>query len=1011
MSTILDPQPPSYPPVVSLCVICGDDEALVVHRMLTSVLERDSGPMFDEVSVYWHGSPGKKPKSLQHSTWITKHGFTIPFIVNDGPWRNDRAWARQISFEQANGEWRAYLDAHDIIPTVESKIINEGLKTIGIDRVEGEKTAIALRDWLKSLPKTLNYVETPYFYAETANGQIGMVRRRRMVRWAAGWCWGDPIYEEMFPVRSCIQSGIFGAGLVIQHRASKDVTLDFTTQNILALEQKVGNADLLDHKALYAISTVHIKHRNDAVAMEYLLKAVRTTPPPNDTFVYQILLAQIRCRAGMANEAALHAMAAIVAQPDHPAGYLELGRAHFHLKDYKNAVRWFRLGHTKEDPMAGRLPYPAATYGQILALGAHAFLNTDQESEALTWAEKAVTFNPGFFSERTRALCLDLVARRTAEESFDFLVEYLRQRNEIQQLHSLVKACPADLERSQKTQTLLRQIETEQHIKDKSNIVTLLSDEIPSALREAFNLSQDVLVVGNALVRTAAPSTILADIEATASPGDTIHIIVPDAGHAVPTKMSGALSAFTANRLLEMLQPRGRIQTLYTGRATSLEEVEGGYHLLASYIPGPRPTPKSITIWCPYFAQLRGPRYPGLKGTGNAEEAASYLSEALANRGYDVTVFAPLPLKDEPVVIEKSVIWRPLHNFSPDLPFDHLLLHRAPAITQVCPFKAKNLWTWHHDYFYSEWYWNTRTANSTRHLYTSRWQRKLLEGYIGRPTAGRTVFNGIPSAQLDAAELRLQKRLPFGKHRDYHTVAYAAAPTRGLDRMLTVWPEILAAIPNATLFVYYRIDTVKQFWRSAYYNNVKVVEQMQAVLEALIAKNAVVFRGQVNQDDLCEEFLQMGVLAHPSAHPETYMTQSIRAAAAGMRVVSTDTGCLPEILPDGRYLVPGAISHEEWAAGGKDAFVQMLLWAMVEPEEAYDREGIGKRTREIYSWDHVARRVEEAFEAAEGGDEAFFASDVTEGIREMPEGITDIRVPTEQIVEALRREAVEIQSM
>ena len=93
------------------------------------------------------------------------------------------------------------------------------------------------------------------------------------------------------------------------------------------------------------------------------------------------------------------------------------------------------------------------------------------------------------------------------------------------------------------------------------------------------------------------------------------------------------------------------------------------------------------------------------------------------------------------------------------------------------------------------------------------------------------------------------------------------------------------------------------------------------------------------------------------------MIVAARAAAAGMRLVTTDTGCLRETLPDRTYLVEGAASDEAWAAGGRERYLAMLVRALVEPEAAYDREAVAEETLRRFSWARVADRVVEALDA------------------------------------------------
>lgn len=1000
----MPPQGPDVPPYVSLCLICGDEGIEGLPVLFESTLERPSGPMFDEVSVYWNGSAEKKPAVLKEPVYTTRLGFRVPFVVTDGPWRNDFAWARQISFEQANGVFRCYLDSDDAIPLPEASAVDEGLKILERTREEGEAIATTFRDFLKDLPPATNCVEGPYFYTEIEGLPAIVTPRRRCFRWADGWAWGNVVHEDCFPVRGNVANRIFHAGFVVQHHPlhSSESRVERNARILLDLEVRVGGPDKLDHRSLFGIACLHFDHQNDEKALEYFARALRATPPPppQDIFIYRTMAAQSACRLGRAVDALDHAMYAVLAQPDRPMGYLELARANYMLGRFPDSVRWFREGFTKKDGPSDGLQHPMAVNGQLRAMGAHALLDLGLADEALEWARMAAAADPGAFPEHTLKLCQDVKDRTEAEHAFVTLAEHLEKGGEIQQLRALCDAIPASMEGSARARAVGAKIAAER----LRAAVPTGTPKIPAGARVVLGINADTPVVSHELVRALDPADVLAPHESA----ELVHVVVPDGNRVLAEAIPGARAVFTAPRLHQVLAARGKVMTLNAVADMAFEGgVESRFHLAASYVPGPRPAPKTVGIWCPHFAQMWGPYDPEARGTGGSEEAALYLSRSLSRWGYDVTVYSPLPPTDMPMRVADGTVWRHLSALDSATPFDHFIFHRAPAMAQVCPWGSKNLWSWHHDHFYADEYWSTRIVAASRHLYVSRWQRKALESLVKRPTAGRVIYNGVPPEQFDKAAARLVGRGGVAIARNPKSVAYASMPTRGLDRLFDLWPDVLRAVPDATLVIYYGTHTVAQLWRGPHYNTAAVFQEMERKLQDLTKKGAVVVRGRVGQDILTEEFLQLGALAYPTAFAEVYMIAGVRAAAAGMKVVTTDSACLPETMPDTTYMVPESAVEDHWLAGGRERFTARLIQAINEPEGAYDREGVAKRVREMCSWDKVAARVAAAFEAAEQGDTAFFESDVTTETQPIEEGVADLRVPEDtQVLESLRSEAM-----
>lgn len=968
-------------PFLSLCMICGDIGAKTIERALRSVLERSSGSMVDEVSVYWNGAPDRKPSCLFEPNGKPKAGWTtggdafIPFTITEGPWRSDFSWARNVSFSQAHGLWRFYLDADDIVSGAgdeeDETVIQEAIEAAGGNYEEaskGEGTTLAA--FLTDLPPAVNAIWLPYNYVEIAGRAAQRIPRCRIVRWEDGWRWINPVHEDLVPISGNVARGAYLSGLIVRHRPveSADDRRDRNAEILLRLEAQAEDPAQLDHRTLYGIASVHYDHQNNVAAESYLRRAisVKPAPPPEDMFLYCTMLAQVLARMARFGDGMSLGMEAVMAQPHRPGGYLEIARCAYMNGAHGQAVYWFREGFKREEPIASLQQLPMAIFGQMRALGANALLAVGALDEALQWAQEAAKVDPGAFPAETLTMVQSAVDRDRMTKAFLVLAKEVVRIGDIRAAKALAAHCPAVISEDppvrEAVQGLRRMVEDE---------ATQISapEELDATTRKLLGIGPDETLIGSEILKHRDLDEVLSPAERG---GGLVTVAVPDVSRPQPAVIGeGSVRALTAIRVHDLLSSRGVVQDLRVVHAEPHKI--GDWRVVARYLPGPRACPPTVGIWCPHFAGYWGPDDPEYRGTGGSEEAVLYLSRAMAKRGYDVEVFAPLPPDDSPLRVDASVVWRPLDRFTPHRSFDHLLLHRAPWAVTLERFAAKHLWAWHHDHFYTEDTWSKQIVSRFRSLYVSRWQRAVLEGLVGRPTSGKVIYNGIPVEQFEVAE-----RDESAAQRRPEVVAFSSMPTRGLDRLLEAWPQVVAEAPGAVLHCYYGMHTAKQLWRGTHKN----IFAMLTRLEAMMARmgESVVSKGRMGQRALTAEFLRCGVMAYPANFPEVYMIAGVRALAAGMKFVATPTGCLRETMPGGlARFVDGALTDDEWKADGKERYVAALVQAITEPEDAYDRAEAMRKVRDIASWDRVAVRVDAAFKAAEAGDEAFFQSDVFDG--------------------------------
>jgi glycosyltransferase involved in cell wall biosynthesis len=122
-----------------------------------------------------------------------------------------------------------------------------------------------------------------------------------------------------------------------------------------------------------------------------------------------------------------------------------------------------------------------------------------------------------------------------------------------------------------------------------------------------------------------------------------------------------------------------------------------------------------------------------------------------------------------------------------------------------------------------------------------------------------------------------------------------------------MWPEILARVPDATLEIFYGFDT----WEKTGGGAQTVAENAPLKLKNMMCRfDSVYNRGRVSQEKLAEEMLSAGVWLYPTWFHETSCITAMEAQAAGLRIVTSPIGALPETAPHATFIEGDWLSQD-----------------------------------------------------------------------------------------------------
>jgi glycosyltransferase involved in cell wall biosynthesis len=296
---------------------------------------------------------------------------------------------------------------------------------------------------------------------------------------------------------------------------------------------------------------------------------------------------------------------------------------------------------------------------------------------------------------------------------------------------------------------------------------------------------------------------------------------------------------------------------------------------------------------------------------GGSQSALAYLAAALARRGARVTLFCRTSAPGEVLGVScVSIQNMALERFAQ--PFDALIVLNGPADVwgRLRPLLADAtplvLWTQHAA--------DQPAMQPLREpgarqgwdeiVCVSDWHRTTMINAYGLDPARVVVlrnaigpwFEGLFSSgeALGLAKAKAKGPGPI--------LGYTSTPFRGLNVVLSVFPEVRAEFPTAELAVYSSMKV---------YQQEEAGDAFASLYQWCRAEPGVRYVGSLAQPRLAEELKGVAILAYPNTFAETSCIAVMEALAAGLFVVTADLGALPETTMGFAELVPPPAGPED----------------------------------------------------------------------------------------------------
>ena len=301
---------------------------------------------------------------------------------------------------------------------------------------------------------------------------------------------------------------------------------------------------------------------------------------------------------------------------------------------------------------------------------------------------------------------------------------------------------------------------------------------------------------------------------------------------------------------------------------------------------------------------------PLKKPLGGTESAMCYLCMELAKRGHEIILYGRYEdeFELEKVIHKPRKILLNLKQEKLDFFINQTNVHFLSDLKKVTGSKTKII-LWEHvthnqpaaNYLSATAGLLHREIRSIvdKFIFVSHWQMdRFAEHFSINPSKSVVMKNAV----APSFENMFPKNKPILKNKR-PILVYTSTPFRGLEVLLSLFPEIKKRVPSVILKVFSSMDVYQGMGapKGTYDHLYKLCKNTDGVK----------YYGSVSQKKLALELKSALLLTYPCTWLETSGITVMEAMAAGCKVVTTGMAALPETTAGFGYLIPPDDHYEE----------------------------------------------------------------------------------------------------
>lgn len=300
------------------------------------------------------------------------------------------------------------------------------------------------------------------------------------------------------------------------------------------------------------------------------------------------------------------------------------------------------------------------------------------------------------------------------------------------------------------------------------------------------------------------------------------------------------------------------------------------------YLKKLNPADHRITFVCSNTGELFNPDAIKANGSGGSEEALVWLTQLLAERGWQITVFASCG-KDE--CQYGNVSWKSSESWNCADYHDIVVLWRFPSKLEL-DINARIIYLDLQEAISVDQLTPERVSRLTKIFVKSRFHRSVYPGIPDHKFA--VIPNGIDVPTF----LRETKR-------DSMLIINTSLPTRSLSATLDCYEMIKRRVPQAKLKWAYGWNIFDIHFRGS-----SAMKEWKRVLQMRMQELGVDNVGRLGHEDADKLYLQANIFAYPSEIADTDCISLSKAMAAGAVPITTKFAAMAEKAGHGGIFLP-----------------------------------------------------------------------------------------------------------
>jgi hypothetical protein len=181
--------------------------------------------------------------------------------------------------------------------------------------------------------------------------------------------------------------------------------------------------------------------------------------------------------------------------------------------------------------------------------------------------------------------------------------------------------------------------------------------------------------------------------------------------------------------------------------------------------------------------------------------------------------------------------------------------------------------------------------------------------------------------------------------RDPYTMVYGSLYNRGLSELLSIWPKVKLAVPQAKLRIFYGWQTIEKLLP------LEQFKEYKKEMEKLMDQEGVTHLGRISHKEVAKEMLGAGVWVYPTNFNEISCITAMKAQIGGAIPVVIPKAALNETVKYGMKVSNGK-NVEEILSNWSDVLIKILK--DTKGQEQF-RKMMMKQSDKIWSYEELAK--------------------------------------------------------